>query len=43
MVVRYDDYKRFGAEATITFGEAVGSETAPDKQPETKPEEQKKP
>lgn len=44
MLVKYEDYRRFGADTSITFGEAVGGGT-PEKTPEpVKPEtEQPKP
>ncbi|HZO53187.1 MAG TPA: hypothetical protein VFB63_10740, partial [Bryobacteraceae bacterium] len=37
MTVKYEDYKRFGADTKITFGDPVTGEV------EKKPEEKKKP
>ena len=39
MIVKYEDYKQFKAQTTITFGEEVKDGT----KPEVKPEEKKKP
>jgi len=36
MIVRYDDYKKFGAETTITFGDEVVDDKSPQKPPEQK-------
>jgi hypothetical protein len=41
MVVKYEDYKQFGADTRITFGEAVGGGT-PEKEPQKIEPEQKK-
>jgi hypothetical protein len=34
MVVKYEDYKRFGSEATITFGDEVVEDEAPREEPQ---------
>jgi hypothetical protein len=39
MVVRYDDYKQFGSDVRITFGDQVVDETSQEEQPQ----EQKEP
>lgn len=36
MTVKYEDYKRFGSETDIKFGEVVGEDKKPDQNPEVK-------